>query len=94
MSPRKTSPTAEHAWGSHLRRLFIALGIGALLLPLAVWLVGWTLLGPYANGSMLALWSDFAVLLAEGSVAAWILLLSPATLYVLTLGLLSLYRRV
>lgn len=92
MSQRRKNPPPEHDWGSHLRRLLIALGVGVLLLPLLVWLVGWTLLGPYANGSMLALWGDFATLLGDGSIAAWIVLLSPATLYVLGLIILHLYR--
>lgn len=93
MSSRPPKSPADPSWTSHLRRLLIAFGFGALLLPLLVWLVGWTLLGPYANGSMLSLWSDFAGLLGEGSVPAWILLLSPATLYVLGLILLQVLRR-
>lgn len=55
----------------------LALFAGITLLPLAVWLVGARLLGPYTNGGYLRFWGDFFVGLASGGLAWWLLALGP-----------------
>jgi hypothetical protein len=57
--------------------LLLCLGLGLLLVPLLIWLVGSRTLGAYANGSLFSLWRDFIVGLAHGSSAFWLVGLGP-----------------
>jgi hypothetical protein len=73
-----------------LRRELITIGLclctGLLLVPLAIWLVGTRLLGPYANGGLWNLLGDFFRGLASGSSAFWVVALGPyAALWILRL---------
>ena len=75
------------------RELAIALAgllLGALLMPLLVWVAGTVTLGAYANGGLWALFTDFFRGRAEGSLAAWIVLACPYAL----ISLVRLLRRV
>jgi hypothetical protein len=89
-NPRKRSATTLAA---ELRWLLLALATGLLLLPGLLWLTGRALLGNYANGGLLALWLDFAKELANGSVAAWILAVSPYALLLAARFALLLHRK-
>ncbi|MBM4191642.1 MAG: hypothetical protein FJ196_01010 [Gammaproteobacteria bacterium] len=62
------------------RLLAGSLIFAAVALPPIVWVVGRALLGPYANGGMLAILGDYFPLLSSGSVAAWVLLFGPYVL--------------
>jgi hypothetical protein len=70
-----------------------ALAGGALLLPLLIWVVGGTVLGPYPDGGPLRLLGDFMRLLAQGSLAAWIILWGPYLALSLARVTLALWRR-
>jgi hypothetical protein len=71
--------------GSVLRELLIfgiALGVGVLLMPFLIWIVGNRVLGPYTHGQDLhagpvKLLGDFFVGLAHGSVIFWCVALGP-----------------
>lgn len=76
-------------WGAQpraRRELFsigFALAFGLLLLPWIVWLVGQSVLGPYARGGALRFIGDFFVGLAEGSPVFWLVALGPAAFLLL-----------
>jgi hypothetical protein len=53
------------------------LAVGALLMPGLIWIIGRTVLGPYAHGSVLALYWDFFGHLAQGAPAFWTIALGP-----------------
>ena len=53
------------------------------LVPLAIWLVGNRILGPYPHGSNphagpMALLGDFFVGLSQGAISFWVVALGPA----------------
>lgn len=75
------------------RLLLGALIFGAVGLPLLVWITGRIALGPYANGGMFAILSDFFTLLYSGSIAAWILLLGPYVLLGVLRAAAALFRK-
>lgn len=65
--------------------LAIAALIGLILVPLAIWLVGGRVLGPYSHGSNpnagpLALLGDFYRGLGSGWLSFWIVALGPLIL--------------
>jgi hypothetical protein len=73
--------------------LCLGLAVGLAVLPLLIWLVGKATLGPYTNGGLLALWRDFFVALAQGSLAYWLVALGPyLALWVLRIARVSLHR--
>ena len=57
--------------------LLLCLGLGIVLMPMLIWLVGSRTLGPYTNGGPLSLWRDFAAGLVHGSLAFWLVALGP-----------------
>ncbi len=58
--------------------------IGVTVMPILIYLVGSSRLGPYANGGLLALWRDYVVALVHLSLAFWLVALGPyATLWML-----------
>jgi hypothetical protein len=62
----------------------LCLAIGLIVMPILIWLIGSSRLGPYANGGLLALWRDYVVGLAHGSLAFWLVALGPyAALWIL-----------
>jgi hypothetical protein len=69
---RRTSG-AKH----ELLALGLCLGLGVVVVPAVVWIVGSWKLGPYANGGPWALWRDFIVALFHGSVPYWLVALGP-----------------
>jgi hypothetical protein len=80
------SPAHERSSGGRVRRellIFgIALGLGVLLMPFLIWMVGNRVLGPYTHGQDLhagpvKLLGDFFVGLAHGSVIFWCVALGP-----------------
>lgn len=87
------------AWRSYRRRsglgrevITLALGIvaGLLLLPVAIYVVGRMLLGPYLRDTTdvtadgpIALWTDYLAGLSAGSLAHWLVLLGPYGAYLI-----------
>ncbi|MBS0388932.1 MAG: hypothetical protein JSR15_10670 [Proteobacteria bacterium] len=55
----------------------VCLAIGLIVMPVLIWLIGSSRLGPYANGGLFALWRDYVVALAQGSLAYWLVALGP-----------------
>lgn len=98
----ETSQTGESQAGlpSWLRRELILaailIGVGVLLLPLAIYFTGQALLGPYsADGhGPLRLYADILGDLVDGALPAWILVLSPwLGVQALRLALIPLRRK-
>jgi hypothetical protein len=80
------TPTTERKFRAIVRRellfLGIALACGFVLIPLAIWLVGNRILGPYTHGlepagGPMRLLGDFFEGLAHGSVIFWCVALGP-----------------
>jgi hypothetical protein len=87
------------AWRDYRRRrgaarevITLALGLlaGLVLLPLAIYVGGQLILGPYVRSPTdatpagpLALWTDFLAGLSQGSLAHWLVLLGPYVMYLL-----------
>lgn len=66
----------------------LALLLGAVLMPLLIWMAGNRVLGPYTHGQNLhagplALLGDFLAGLAHGSAVFWGVALGPAVLLLL-----------
>ena len=53
------------------------IGIGVMVMPCLIFAVGRIALGPYAHGSVFALWRDFMIGLVSGSQAVWFIALGP-----------------
>jgi hypothetical protein len=64
-------------WQRELITIGLCLLGGLLLVPVAIWLVGNRLLGPYGNGGLWPLLGDFLRGLAGGSSAFWVVALGP-----------------
>jgi hypothetical protein len=60
-----------------LLTLAACLGIGAVVMPCLIFAAGRLVLGPYAHGSLFALWHDFIAGLLSGSQAEWFVALGP-----------------
>jgi len=80
------TPTARGKSGAIVRRelllLGIALAFGFVLVPLAIWMVGNRILGPYTHGlepagGAMRLLGDFFEGLTHGSVIFWCVGLGP-----------------
>jgi hypothetical protein len=74
-------PAEESASRLHLRRELVILGVaclvGFLLMPLLIWTVGHSALGPYTHGGAGRLLADFMAGLAHGSPIFWAVALGP-----------------
>ena len=57
--------------------LAACIGIGTIVMPCLIFAVGRAALGPYAHGSVFALWRDFMIGLVSGSQAVWFIVLGP-----------------
>jgi hypothetical protein len=55
----------------------VLLAVGFFVLPWLIWVAGFLLLGAYANGGPFALFADFFVGLAHGSLVYWAVALGP-----------------
>ena len=55
----------------------LCLALGLVVMPILIWLIGSSRLGPYANGGLLALWGDYLLALLHGSLAFWLVALGP-----------------
>ena len=62
------------------------IGIGVIVMPCLIFAVGRAALGPYAHGSVFALWHDFMIGLVSGSQAVWFIVLGPYLLVWLLRG--------
>jgi hypothetical protein len=60
-----------------LLTLAACLGIGVVVMPCLIFAVGRIALGPYAHGSLFALWREFIAGLLAGSQAQWLVALGP-----------------
>ena len=63
-----------------LRELLLlaaSIGVGVIVMPCLIFAVGRAVLGPYAHGSVFALWRDFMIGLISGSQAVWFIVLGP-----------------
>lgn len=79
---------AQRGVPRELFMLALALLGGLILAPLAIWIGGNLVLGPYARdpmgqetGGPFALWGDFLRGLGSGSPGYWIVLLGPYVMY-------------
>ena len=74
-----------------LLTLGLCLAIGLAVMPILIWVIGSARLGPYANGGLGALLSDYYVALSKGSLAYWLVALGPyAALWMLRAARLGL----
>jgi hypothetical protein len=69
-----------------LLTIALCVGTGLLVMPCLIFAVGWSVLGPYAQGSLFALWHDFLSELTMGSYAAWFIVAGPYLLVWLLRG--------
>jgi hypothetical protein len=101
--PQGLDPEARQAGaGRRVRIELLILGIallcGFVLIPLAIWLVGNRILGPYthgtdaSNGGPMRLLGDFFTGLEHGSVVFWCVVIGPYVIISLA-RLLYLYLR-
>ncbi len=67
---------ARGVW-RELLMLAACIGIGTIVMPCLIFAVGRAALGPYAHGSVFALWRDFMIGLVSGSQAVWFIVLGP-----------------
>src|SRR5579862_2427659 len=76
-----------------------ALGLGLVVMPLLIWLVGHRALGPYSHGDdprglgPLALYGDYFSGLAHGWLGYWAVALGPAVMLLAVRLWLGLLRR-
>ena len=70
----------------------LCLAVGLTVMPLLIWLVGSLELGPYANGGLGGLLSDYYLSLAKGSLAYWLVALGPYAAVWLLRGLRRWFR--
>jgi hypothetical protein len=87
-----SSTQPGYASGRNRYWLLAALAFGLLALPYLVYLTGATLLGPYASGSALAFYGDFARGLATLRWFSWTIALGPLAIVVVWRGLWRLAR--
>jgi hypothetical protein len=73
--------------------LLACLVAGLTLVPLLIWVVGTRTLGPYTNGSPIALWRDDMSALLHGSPPHWLVALGPYAALWCARGLRALYAR-
>lgn len=66
-----------HGLRAEVVALLASLVVGMTLVPPLIWLVGTRTLGPYTNGSPLALWRDDMSGLVHGSLPHWLVALGP-----------------
>lgn len=69
------------------------LGVGFILMPILIYVVGMLTLGPYASGGWLALFGDLYGALLRGSWPAWGVVLGPLALVVFMRMSRYVYRR-
>ena len=62
-----------------LLTLALCLAVGLVVMPILIWVVGSSQLGPYTNGGLVSLLGDFYVALFKGSFAYWLVALGPYT---------------
>ncbi|MGE0582431.1 MAG: hypothetical protein AB7P31_09935 [Steroidobacteraceae bacterium] len=60
--------------------LLVALLIGLVMLPVAIYYTGHEVLGPYLRGGLLRFWGDYFAGLAHGGLPWWLLALGPYAL--------------
>jgi hypothetical protein len=60
-----------------LLTLAACLGVGVIVMPCLIFAAGRIALGPYAHGSVFALWREFIGGLLAGSQAQWFVALGP-----------------
>lgn len=77
---------SAHGVPRELLTFLLSLVLGIVVLPCMIWLVGRAALGPYANGGLFALWHDFLLGLARGSMSFWVIALGPYALLCLLRG--------
>lgn len=94
MAKKEAVAAADDRAPRGFRLPLAALALGLFGAPPLIWLTGRGLFGPYANGGPFSLWGDFFRLLANGSLAAWIVALAPLALLLLVRGAMALSRRV
>jgi hypothetical protein len=76
---------ARGVW-RELLMIAACIGIGVIVMPCLIFAVGRAALGPYAHGSIFALWHDFMIGLVSGSQAVWFIVLGPYLLVWLLRG--------
>ena len=66
-----------HGLWRELLTVVACIGIGLIVMPCLIFLAGRIALGPYAHGSVFALWRDFIGGLVSGSQLVWFIVLGP-----------------
>jgi hypothetical protein len=69
--------SGTHGLWRELLTIVACIGIGVIVMPCLIFAVGRIALGPYAHGSVFALWRDFMIGLVSGSQAVWFIALGP-----------------
>lgn len=75
-----------HGLARELLMLLACIGVGVIVMPCLIFAVGRIALGPYAHGSVFALWHDFIIGLVSGSQAVWFIALGPYLFVLLLRG--------
>ena len=79
---------------TELRALLIALLVGLLIVPVAIFIVGQLTLGPYREAAGLGTFlADYYVQLARGDGATWLMTTAPLMLWLALRGLGWIWRQ-
>ena len=78
--------SGTHGLWRELLTIVACIGIGVIVMPCLIFAVGRIALGPYAHGSVFALWRDFMIGLVSGSQAVWFIALGPYLFVLLLRG--------
>lgn len=81
--PAPEEPASRLQLPRELLILGVACLVGFVIVPLLIWTVGHSVLGPYNHGGAAALLKDFMAGLAHGSPIFWAVALGPYLLSVL-----------
>jgi hypothetical protein len=82
-TPAKDTPTAPR-WRKELLLALACLGVGLILLPILIYVVGVPLLGTYGGGSGIgAFYGDFLRNLMAGMLRTWFIVVAPYVLLAL-----------
>jgi hypothetical protein len=77
----------------NLSWLLLAVALGTIVLPVAVYFTGVTVLGPYANGGLPQFMGDFLADLVHLRRAAVAIALGPAVMVALFAAFIGAFRR-
>jgi hypothetical protein len=92
--PPRTESSALNSRGRReLILLLILLACGLFVVPLIIWAIGQSVLGPYADGGAFALLADFFMGLKSGSLIYWAVVIGPYVFVLILRGFWYFIRR-